>query len=57
MMRWKWPYITRSGNFPNQNQAIDFAEEAFIFADDSFTVLLTYRLNQSDAALFHVACI
>jgi hypothetical protein len=28
MMRWKWPYITRSGNFPNQNQAIDFAEEA-----------------------------
>ena len=26
-MRWKSPFITRSGDFPNQNQPIDSAEE------------------------------
>jgi|SRR5437762_10161962 len=28
-MRWKWPYITRSGDSRNRNQPTDFAEEAF----------------------------
>jgi len=27
-MRWKWPYITRSGDSRNRNQPTDFAEEA-----------------------------
>src|SRR6266702_1820317 len=27
-MRWKWPYITRSGGSRNRNQPTDFAEEA-----------------------------
>src|SRR5437773_2635044 len=29
-MRWKWPYITRSGGSRNRNQPTDFAEEAIL---------------------------
>src|SRR6266480_961101 len=31
-MRWKWPYITRSGDSRNRNQPTDFAEEALNLA-------------------------
>src|SRR5437773_4272665 len=57
-MRWKWPYITRSGDSRNRNQPTDFAEEAYflphegtndvawgLVAFDSLTSYEAYRIR------------
>src|SRR5438552_11607780 len=40
-MRWKWPYITRSGDSRNRNQPTDFAEEALFLP--TYTAIAWYH--------------